>query len=499
MNPVNPENQTTSTAMPVSQQSQPVMPVQSQPQNEAFIEPQAPQAQTPPTQVSQQATMEQPAATGANNKKAWTLVLAWITFIASAALFIMLGPVSLIMAIGSGSYWLLVSLWWMPLVYKIFLFAMPAILILAGLSTFLTYRKFPSKMRTVAIMFSSIVIGAPIAWLALGGMIPMRLSVFTIIMGIVAIMPILILIAFKIREKRSIASFPAQNTGKAGAVATCAILLLATAVELVIAVILTIAPLSNLIAMQNQQKQREQAIESAAESSGSKSSDSLAKMVYAVCRGEYDVVYQSNEDTGIFECKGSSEVYSVTDYHKGKTGYYSSASAAYLGNMYDETVEKYFKDTQYMYRNFRNENLGEDLILLVEAQSEDEVIENTIDGIYECIKEKNSKFITPINVIVFYTEKLDTAKSTLDYVVLSTAIGTHSSLPNGNVFGEYAFDMDYEMPAIGEIASNPSLYSSQTRDALKFHRHIFAEIDNGRKITKDELYTTLKDSFKEGL
>jgi hypothetical protein len=472
-------------------------PIQSQAQVDTAIETTI--APVPQPLVEQQPIVEQSASPNAKTKKAWTLVTAWIAFIVATLFFLALGPGSIIMAVITNPYAWLVSYWWMPSVYTILTFAAPVIFILAGISIFFTYKKFPAKMRTALILLSDIAVGLPITWLSLNGMIPMKIIVYAIIMGIIAIVPIILLIVFKIRDKKKVASStPLKPTNEKVAKIVFIASMAIVVIELGFVIFQLIAPVSNLIAIHEQEKQAEQAVNSAAESSGSKSSKSLAKMVYAVCYGEYDVVYQSADDTGLFECKKNSEVFSVTDPHEGKSGYYDTAAASFLGATYDETVAKYFPDTIYIYRNYLNADINTDLILLVEANSEDEAIDKYADAIYKYIKDVNSKYTEEVRVSIFYTDKLNTIKDTRDYILLSGAVGLYDWLPHGNGLGEYYFKAD-EAAALMEIGENPSLYSSQTRDAIKFHRHVSAEINNGKTITLEQLRIILQNSFEEGL
>ena len=385
-----------------------------------------------------QSIVEQLISPNIKPKKAWPLVTAWVTFIAATLFFLALGPGSIIMAAITSPYAWVVSFLWIPSMYAILTFAAPVLLILAVISLFFTCKKFPTKIRTVFILLSNIVIGLPITWFSLNSIIPMSFIVYTIIMGALSVVPIILLIVFKIRDKKKATSqaLPKSTNEKTAKIVFIASLTIIV-IELGFAILQLITPVSNLIAIHEQEKQAEQIINSAAESSGSKSSKNLSKMVYAVCYGEYDVVYQSTDDTGLFECKENSEVFSVTDPHEDKSGYIDTASASFLGATYDETVAKYFPDTIYIYRNYLNADIYTDLILLVEASSEDEVVDSYLDAIYNYIKDVNSKYTEEVRVSVFYADKLDTVEATRDYILLSGAVGLYDWLPHGNGLGGY--------------------------------------------------------------
>lgn len=100
---------------------------------------------------------------------------------------------------------------------------------------------------------------------------------------------------------------------------------------------------------------------------------------------------------------------------------------------------------------------------------------------------------------VFYTEDLGQTNDLKDYIIIPGVVGLYSWLPHGNGFGKYIYQEEKEVPSLVILSENPDLYSSQTRDAIKFHRHIQAEIKNGRDITKESLRQLLYNSFENGL
>lgn len=227
----------------------------------------------------------------------------------------------------------------------------------------------------------------------------------------------------------------------------------------------------------------------------------LERRVTAICGKDYATVYKSSDNTGIFKCNDYTKgIYSITNPERTGEEYKRTALATYLGTDDDEIANKYFDDKLYIYQDYENASIRNQLILLVEGSSEEMIIEQNLDAIYNYIKELNSKYKAEIRIVVFYTDSLNQIKDLKDYIVLSAAAGFHDGwLPHGNGFGNYYYASDKETPALVELAGNPNLYSNQTRNAIKFHRHIEAEVDNGREITKEALRQLLYDSFKTEL
>lgn len=218
-------------------------------------------------------------------------------------------------------------------------------------------------------------------------------------------------------------------------------------------------------------------------------------MVKAACYGDFIEIYRSPKDynRGLFQCEESMEVYSFSDLRE--DSYYIYGSAEYYGTTKDDLVEKYFPNAHYLYRNLYNADYHDELILMLEADSEDDLVNRSVDKLYEYIKELNEKYKTDIDITILYTEKLDEVKTTMDYVLLGVYTRNASWLPHGNGFGRYILSVDLDYENIKEIAADPTLYSGQTRDAIKFKRHIFTKVTNGRTITKEMLESQLRNSF----
>ena len=236
---------------------------------------------------------------------------------------------------------------------------------------------------------------------------------------------------------------------------------------------------------------------------GDISSEKLSKLVYAVCDGEYSIIYQSISNTGIFQCENPDsiaykEIYSVTDPQDG-TGNYDSGEATFLGTNDDALANQYFSDYPYLVANHQNADIPQRINLLVDASSEDDLLERIAEPLYNYSKALNEEYDHSVLINVFYTDNINDVNSIKDYILISAATGYYSWLPHGNGLGSYAFWEEDSSPELHEIGGNPDLYSSQTLDAIKFHRHIDATIDDVRSLTLDDFRESLANSFKDGV
>lgn len=225
----------------------------------------------------------------------------------------------------------------------------------------------------------------------------------------------------------------------------------------------------------------------------------LESRVTAICGKDYSSVFEASENSGIFKCNDYSKaIYSISNPDRSEKDYKNTALATYLGTDDDEVVNEFFDNKLYIYQDYRNADITDQLILLLESPSEESLIEDNIDAVYNFIKKINEDYVTDLALYMFYTEDLSQTSNLKDYIIISGAAGYYSWLPNGNAFGNYYYQEE-ETTSLDKLGENPDLYSSQTRDAVKFHRHVRAEIKNGRSITKESLKQLLYDSFKNGL
>lgn len=226
----------------------------------------------------------------------------------------------------------------------------------------------------------------------------------------------------------------------------------------------------------------------------------LEARVVAICGNDYSTIFSSSDNEGIFKCNDYSKaVYSISNPDKTEQNYKNIAHATFLGTDDDEIVNEFFNNNLYIYQSYRHSEIPDRLFLLLESPSEGALIENNIDAIYDYVKKINEDYITDLILYIFYTDNLSQTDALKDYIVISAVDGLYLWLPNGNGFGSYYYQEEEEVTSLNKMAQNPDLYSSQTRDAIKFHRHIRAEITNGRDITKESLRQLLYNSFENGL
>ena len=209
-------------------------------------------------------------------------------------------------------------------------------------------------------------------------------------------------------------------------------------------------------------------------------------------------IFKGSDNDGVFRCNDYTKaIYSISNPDKSDEAYKRLANATYFGTDDDETVNQFFKDKLYIYQEYRHTDIPQQLVLLLESPSEEALVENNLDAIYNYLKKVNAERNIDIIITVFYTEDLSKTHELKDYVMIAGAAGYYTWLPNGNGFGSYIYDEE-EKTSLDKMGENPDLYSSQTRNAIKFRRHIQAEIKNGKQITKDALKKQLQSSFVEG-
>ena len=222
----------------------------------------------------------------------------------------------------------------------------------------------------------------------------------------------------------------------------------------------------------------------------------LDSLTRALCNGNYSALYQPDDESGIFQCENQA-IYSVSSANSSSYGQYTRGFASYAGTTRDTLVDKYFPDTLYIYRNYEDSSTSIDLILLVAANSEQAVANQVAKPAYSFLTEyRQTHTKGSLRLFVFYNEALDTVKSARDYVILSGVAGIYGSLPGGPVKNDkYSFSSD-NAAAISKIGADPSLYSSQTRDAIKNHRHIIMVVyDHQPLVDYDSFRTLLVNSF----
>ena len=221
----------------------------------------------------------------------------------------------------------------------------------------------------------------------------------------------------------------------------------------------------------------------------------LDELTRVLCNGNYSTVYQSQVDTGIFHC-ANGEIYSVTaPATEEKTGHYTKGYASFIGTTKLLASPNALSDFYFIHNYNTQQN---NLYLLIEADSEQAAVDKVAAPLYAYLVE-HAKYYNNDNTLgihIFYNEQLDTVKSLSDYVIIAGAIGFVTQLPHGYSYQDsYTFAYD-DTSALSEIGANPSTYSSQTRNAIKFHTHTNYGIANNQPpATIEELKTGLMSSF----
>lgn len=246
----------------------------------------------------------------------------------------------------------------------------------------------------------------------------------------------------------------------------------------------------------------------------------LSDLVFAICGNQpYSVVFMSvtNPSSGLFECTNH-EVYSVSGPIETSETVITSR-AFYFGTTSDPLISRYFPAStgaKYLFRDFRpasdtsgasnktrtNEQLPSELVLLLPSASEEELVVNNLSSIANLIREHGS---TELRFSLFYTDNLDTVLTTRDFILIAAAgtITLNDWLPHGDTYrsiingqpGTYKFEIDHDLSALLDLGADPSLYSAQTRDAIKSRRHITTTFSD--TLTSDALRAQLLEGFVE--
>ncbi len=232
----------------------------------------------------------------------------------------------------------------------------------------------------------------------------------------------------------------------------------------------------------------------------------LSDLVVALCENHpYETIFISNNTpSGIFECKDAHDVYSVQSIGN-ESAKIVTGLATYLGTTYSDIIEYYFPNDHYLYRSFANRATPDELVLLLSASSEEELVTANLERLTNYLNQLQPDI--SLNVNIFYSDNLDTVLSTRDFILIA-AVGTMAltdQLPHGKLYrsylndqiGTYIFDADVNLSALSELGADPNLYSYQTRDALKTKRHLSFSIplDRTENFTTDSLHELLQNSF----
>lgn len=230
----------------------------------------------------------------------------------------------------------------------------------------------------------------------------------------------------------------------------------------------------------------------------------LSDLAYILCGEPYQIVYASQETaSGLFQCKESTEVYSVTDLlSRDKT---VKGAAMYLGVTKNSGVGIYFPNARYLYRALPSASEDE-LALMVGAATEQELVDNITQPLLEYWQKHSER---DLFVNIFYNSDLNAVSDTRDFVLMSAldTMAMSADLPRGNAYEgywdgkilPYIYEADLKLAALNELGSDPKLYADSSRIALLTHRHLSLRLTAGEGFSYETLREKLQDSFVGGI
>lgn len=240
----------------------------------------------------------------------------------------------------------------------------------------------------------------------------------------------------------------------------------------------------------------------------------LSDLTYTLCAGPYDIIYLPTtvSDTGLFECRGTHELFAVSGPNEPitDTSVVITGAAFYFGRTVDDMVNTYFPSTlgiKYIYRNLppsiNIDNNPSELVILAPAATEEVLVNTFVEPLHDFLSNRTDT--NDLLFSLFYNNEVNNVITTKDYILLAAAdtIAMNSDLPNGTTlkgylngkYGTYIYTPELQLQALVELGLNPLLYSSQTREAINSHPHITVLLEGGREYTLDELRELLYASF----
>lgn len=232
----------------------------------------------------------------------------------------------------------------------------------------------------------------------------------------------------------------------------------------------------------------------------------LSDLTYALCGEPYQIVYASQaEDSGLFECKTSGEVYSVADL-KEANGKSLRGAAIYLGTTKNTGLNLAFPNSYYLYRSLPGSNTEDELVLMLSASSEQELIDNVTLPLLDFWQNHSDRSIF---INTFYNNDLGAVTSTRDFILMSAldTMSMNTLFPRGDSYKgyldgkivPYIYEADTTLQALNELGADPKLYADSSRIALTAHRHLSLHLTAGETLDYDSLYAKLQASFVGGI
>lgn len=227
----------------------------------------------------------------------------------------------------------------------------------------------------------------------------------------------------------------------------------------------------------------------------------LDDKVTNICDGPYDVVHKdvNFKKQGIYQCRNNQYVYYVNDSQE-YCNDYKCGGLYEIGYTYYKDVDDFFPNSIYLYRKTGVVEKPSELKIAFVANSEEELINNYSEKLYQFVKKINSNNKNDIQLTVYFNNSLDGIKTAYDKLFLMVDYNTYNvTQPYGMsmIRGDYRFLFDDPYDLISNIFNDKKNYPENARNALKNNRHINLTIDDGMDITFEEFVERVKSSFED--
>lgn len=427
----------------------------------------------------------------AKERRDWSRPLAILSFVLTALMAIIVGPMQMILVAAVLDYgWVTTSYY--PVALNIVLIASIIVSIINLAALVLAWQARPQRTYLTTVLVAGSVTEIGLIWLT-GRVVTWQPHLLTLIL-------LLVLAAFFIAALFINKAYIARTHNNTPTKVALSLMMVLVLAELALGII------SIFESNGTGDPERIQQLSSAQEQAHQPEiTRTLSDLTYTLCGQPYQIIYASKAaPSGLFECKESGEVFSVTDlrdHNKSVKG-----SAMYLGTTKNTPISWAFPNSRYLYRELPATETENELALMVAAATEQELVDNITQPLLNYWQD-HSEHNLFINI--FYNSDLNTVTSTRDFVLMS-ALDTmvmSPDLPRGDSYEgywegkivPYNYQGDLELLALNELGSDPKLYADSSRIALLTHRHLSLRLSAGENLTYDTLRERLQSSFVGGL